>query len=55
MMPYVPALMRDERGDDWIQKALYIALVVAAAAGVVAALGAALANQFQAVVGLLGG
>ena len=55
MMTYVPALMRDERGDDWVQKALWIALVVAVAAGVVGAIGGALTNQFQGVLALLGG
>ncbi len=55
MMTYVPALMRDERGDDWMQKALWIALVVGAAAGVVAAIGTGLTNQFQSVLSLLGG
>ena len=55
MMPYIPALMRDERGDDWMQKALYIALVIVAAAGVVASIGTALTGQFQSVLSLLGG
>ncbi len=55
MMTFVPALMRDERGDDWMEKALYIALVIGVAAGVVSAIGAALTGQFQAVLNLLGG
>lgn len=52
---YMPQLVRDTRGDDWIQKALYITLIVLAAAGVMAGIGTQLTARFQRVLEYLSG
>ncbi len=48
-------IWRDERGEEWLEKAMWLGFVVAVAAGAVAALGAWLVARFQMGLQLFGG
>ena len=48
-------IWRDERGEEWLEKAIWLGFAVVAAVGAVAALGVWLVGRFQIGLQLFGG